>query len=853
MELDIKKLQATPQQAQQTLYPHQHDAIQALENVFDFHDESTTGGLLVLPTGAGKTFTTIKWLVDYVIPEGVRIIWLAHTFHLLDQSFNAFVQNARWIQKRDFVNIRLISSHESHEDASSIDPLTDDILVMTTQTAINNWRTTALDQSGKQIISNFRKFIDHCKTTRLCIVLDEAHHAPAYGCRHLLTDIRSEVPHVKLLGLTATPTYEDETKRGWLKKIFEQEIIYQADQTKLIVQNILARPNFISVPTDREYEVNDSQYNKLVRQHKDMPEEIIDRLASDAPRNDKIVDCYVRNKDKWGKTIIFADRWFQCIYLKEKLKDKGVSANAIFAKKIDKSGLATDDALLADYDTKKIIEQFKDSHDGNGLKVLMNVKMLTEGTDIPDVKTVFITRQTTSKISMTQMIGRAMRGIRAGGGPDKSEANIVFFVDGWKRLINWAVPSLEGGLESPTPVRGYYPLEYISLRLVEELTRQINSGIVFQDTAFSNIVPVGWYQTEIVVVSIDDGSDNYDNDAETQSFVEFVMVYEHTKPKFQRFMEVILNNIDEQWSNESLKDSDVSAQVQTWINTYFLPDTDNIGNTLDIDLRRIARHIAQKGVLPIFHNFDERDQYDLDKLAVDVLDRKLDDFQQDDRLTTEFNKPGSLWNLFYGIYDRFTLAFFGAKQREIHIRKYGTVVNKTILRVDAPVTISDDLRRQVFILDNRTCLACGASGKGVKLEVDHILPSKWGGTLSPDNLQTLCSTCNKEKGVNEINFRVHDAHLKTPKQLALLLRHNQENVQRSITRLVNFFYHCKAVCSIEINERISGSHYSLWKISLYDGNNPDWIMQYKQKLVRHIKEEFNCPQVNDLIIDNNVT
>ena len=41
--------------------------------------------------------------------------------------------------------------------------------------------------------------------------------------------------------------------------------------------------------------------------------------------------------------------------------------------------------------------------------------MLTEGTDVPDVDTVFLTRQTTSKILLTQMIGRALRGPKFGG------------------------------------------------------------------------------------------------------------------------------------------------------------------------------------------------------------------------------------------------------------------------------------------------------------------------------------------------------------------------------------------------------------------------------------------------------
>ena len=44
--------------------------------------------------------------------------------------------------------------------------------------------------------------------------------------------------------------------------------------------------------------------------------------------------------------------------------------------------------------------------------MLINIKMVTEGTDIPDVQAVFITRETKSDILVTQMIGRALRSPR---------------------------------------------------------------------------------------------------------------------------------------------------------------------------------------------------------------------------------------------------------------------------------------------------------------------------------------------------------------------------------------------------------------------------------------------------------
>jgi hypothetical protein len=57
------------------------------------------------------------------------------------------------------------------------------------------------------------------------------------------------------------------------------------------------------------------------------------------------------------------------------------------------------------------------------------------------------------------------------------------------------------------------------------------------------------------------------------------------------------------------------------------------------------------------------------------------------------------------------------------------------------------IRKRFFIMkrDEFSCKLCGASGAGVRLEVDHIIPFSQGGTDRLDNLQTLCFECNRGK------------------------------------------------------------------------------------------------------------
>lgn len=134
-------------------------------------------------------------------------------------------------------------------------------------------------------------------------------------------------------------------------------------------------------------------------------------------------------------------------------------------------GTAEERNLRDKDENARVLERFRRDE----LDVLINVRMLTEGTHVPTLKTVFLTRQTTSSILMTQMVGRALRGPAFGG---TDEAYIVAFIDDWKQAISWAeFGDLEGGIEeSPPAFAARPPLQLISIDLVRRLARQMDSG-----------------------------------------------------------------------------------------------------------------------------------------------------------------------------------------------------------------------------------------------------------------------------------------------------------------------------------------------------------------------------------------
>lgn len=60
--------------------------------------------------------------------------------------------------------------------------------------------------------------------------------------------------------------------------------------------------------------------------------------------------------------------------------------------------------------------------------------------------------------------------------------------------------------------------------------------------------------------------------------------------------------------------------------------------------------------------------------------------------------------------------------------------------------VSNKMRFSIYSRDGYRCKKCGRTGNGTNLEIDHIVPISKGGKSTYDNLQTLCHSCNVEKG-----------------------------------------------------------------------------------------------------------
>ena len=66
-------------------------------------------------------------------------------------------------------------------------------------------------------------------------------------------------------------------------------------------------------------------------------------------------------------------------------------------------------------------------------------------------------------------------------------------------------------------------------------------------------------------------------------------------------------------------------------------------------------------------------------------------------------------------------------------------------------TINPILTAKVIDRDNNRCRWCGFANSTRQLEADHIVPESKGGETTLDNLQCLCSACNKIKGTVQLD------------------------------------------------------------------------------------------------------
>lgn len=172
---------------------------------------------------------------------------------------------------------------------------------------------------------------------------DEAHHTLAPSYRDTIEYIMKHRKNCKLLGLTATPVRANEKDSAALLKIFDNSIVYDIPMSELITRGILADPKFKSIETDEFYEETlDSTEKSYIKYRKELPPSVIKRIAESKARNGIILKEYLDNKDKYGKTLIFAMNQIHCRLLAEELGNKHIPHGVVYSGREDNTQVISD-------------------------------------------------------------------------------------------------------------------------------------------------------------------------------------------------------------------------------------------------------------------------------------------------------------------------------------------------------------------------------------------------------------------------------------------------------------------------------------------------------------------------------
>ncbi len=834
-EFDLVKARQSASNLQPA--PHQKAALEALQRWFEAKRKAPHGGIVVLPTGGGKTFTAVRFLCGGPLSHGYKVLWLAHTHHLLDQAYGAFApqdeakQRERGLEvgliseTRAALHVRVVSGTPGHLAAHTI-KASDDVVIATLQ-------TMARGVQNLRALPGLKAWLKDA--SQLVVVFDEAHHSPAPSYRKLIEALRKSHPDLLLLGLTATPTYNDESKRGWLKKLFPQQILYQVSPKKLMLNKILAKPIFEGCETNVKPEWSEREYQKWLGTYADLPEAIISHLAQNSARNALIAQTYVDNRDKYGKTIIFAERWYQCEQIREFLKQRGIKAGAVYSHVEAAAATAKERNKRPKHANELELDAFRRGE----LDVLINVRMLTEGTDVPDVQSVFLTRQTTSRILLTQMVGRALRGPEFGG---TERAYIVAFHDAWQQTPPFANYELENGgaNDDEDAPNQRAPLRLISIELVRQLARDIGgNGLAFGP--FTSLIPLGWYATTF-------DSHPADNDDDVETVRDLVLVFDRDQKAYQDFIAHLQPQKLPEFGGEGLTLEDVRPMLEQWHHEFFPADApldmpERLRSLLDI-----ARHMAQRvgsgeETAPPFVSFDARQDHDLDQIAGAYLQQKLGAAEIHACLQQEFGRGDRLWQTIYPNYAVFKSHCDACINRQLMGEEPQKNVPAGTIKTPEKQTDREpleDVKRQVKERDGWRCLCCGESRKST-LEIDHIVPYYSGGQNALDNLQTLCRSCNGMKSINEMNFRMHcnRARRAAPEVYSGFSLPDVADVreaaqwERYLRRELNFFYESGAVHSVTIGAR--GTRFYEWEVELCEGNDPQWLKPHLKALRDNIR------------------
>lgn len=393
-----KKSDISQADADYALFDHQRKVVDRVEKALNIEPNKV---LLHMPTGAGKTRTAMNIIASHLRNNNNSIVvWLAQNAELLEQAADEFENAWRHLGNRTVELVRFWGIRNP-----DLETVRDGVIVAGLA------KMASYDNRNP---NSMLRLADRSSLT----VIDEAHQATAPTYSSVINALYTKRIHNKLLGLTATPgrSWTDENENRNLSDFFDRckvtlEVENYDDPVEFLLDNqYLARPKFQTISFESNFNLSEDQLNTLSYEH-EIPDEILNSIGKEANRNKQIISAAKDLLTRHKRLIVFAPSVENAKLISAILTLQGYESNTVFGETNLQS-------------REQILRRFKSSN--NDPMVLVNFGVLTTGFDAPNISAALIARPTKSLVLYSQMVGRAIRGIKAGG---NAEAEIVTVVD----------------------------------------------------------------------------------------------------------------------------------------------------------------------------------------------------------------------------------------------------------------------------------------------------------------------------------------------------------------------------------------------------------------------------------------
>ena len=369
------------------LFDHQRKAVRNLAPLL-YRDERRA--VLHLPTGVGKTRTAMHMVADSLRTHDPSVVvWLASGKELLEQAVLAFKKAWRHLGTRS-VRIGTMWGNRMPD----LDGFCDGFLAV------------GLAKGWAVISRTDPEWAARLAPRVRLVVFDEAHQSIAKTYRRITDDLTLDF-RCALLGLTATPgrTWADIDEDGELAEFFcgnkvTLEVPGDNPIEYLIDNGFLSRPKFRTLFSKPGLSMTDSELACIGRAL-DIPEDIVTTLSMSEQYVTAVLGA-IEGLLRAGhrRVLVFAATVQHARVVTAILTGRSIRSHVV-------TGLTPERVR------ERAIRAFKS--DDEVPMVLVNFGVLTTGFDAPKASAVVIARPTQSLVLFSQMVGRAIRGPKAGG------------------------------------------------------------------------------------------------------------------------------------------------------------------------------------------------------------------------------------------------------------------------------------------------------------------------------------------------------------------------------------------------------------------------------------------------------